>query len=607
MSQDSPQDPQKPETPLGSAFSSSPDSRLKAGSLRSRQSTQEARSRAWVPWLLGLVALVGIGLTVATQMLAPSGPELTLEGEGRIAILPIKNEGPRSDDWVGWGLAAVISEGLEATDGVRVLAPTHFFRVLADRGLDAGVTADRERAHTLAVALGAETVADITLRRSGKNKSVSMNVLLTDAQGSLVSEVELTGEDPMAAAGLLVTALADALGGGRAPVPLAQALSADVFVDRLYAEGLDRLLRDSAKVALPYFEIALSHHPDFVHAKLRWIECLRRTGRATEAEPVAQELLSQAQSRGSRALQAEAFRALGILYALRGNTVAADEQYKHSLRLDQRRKDPRGEAIAHYERARLALADGRSEDAESLFQESLKKKREDGDQLGQIDLLVRLGSLFLTSDRLEDAENLLNQALLASTELDDVWNEHRVLASLGEVAWRQGRSDDAVELWGRALSFYQQQEDGQRIMLLSRNLARALIESGDYGAAESRYRDQLEYAQNLEDPRLEAEAVVRLAWLQLRQGYPFQARPLVQRAVELDRYLTDRTDLQRVIAWMAYEEGDYALAMKTQGDLRRQSADVWTEQDEAFLMVYGQARVQRRRLPLPGERGEPGA
>ena len=590
----------RPTEPPPSRFSSDGPG-MRAGEMRSRRKPPQQRFKALVPWLIGLVALTGVGLTLATRMIAPSSPTMTLDTRGRVAVLPLRNDGPRSDDWTAWGLAAVISEGLVATDGVQVLDPAQFFRVLVERDIDASIVADRERAHTLAGALGADLVVDVALRRD-QDRAALLTVSVTDRERRPLAELEITDQDPMAAASDLVVALAEALGGGRAPVPLDQALSADPFVDRLYAEGLDKLLRRGAADASPYFEIALRNRPDFVHAKLRFIECLRRAGKTVEAVPVAEELLGQAQSRGNRALQADAFRALGLLEAMDGDPVAAAEQYKQAARLDGRRGDQRGEAASLYEQARLALAGGRGDEAEALFIQALEKRRAAGDRLGEIDLLVRLGSLFLTDGRYDEAGRLLDQGLSAANELRDVWNEFRIVASLGEVAWRQGRLGDAVDLWDRALTFYRRQEDSQRVLLLSRNLGRVLIEKGDYAAAEQRYRDQLDLSQELDNPRLEAEATVQLAWLQLRQGYPFQARPLVSKAVELDRHLTDRTDLQRVIAWLAYEEENYTLALTTLGDLRRQAPEQWTELDEAFLAVYGQARVQRRRLPLPGER-----
>ena len=587
-------DRERSDSPTGT------QSGYRVGSLKSRPQVEtQGPVRKALPWLLGLVALGGIGLTVSTRFLAPAGPELTLEAEGRVAVLPIRNEGPRSDDWAIWGLSAAMTEALEATAGVQVVSAERLYRELSDRHLDPTVEADRDRSKAMAAALGAQVIVDASLRRD--SKGLSLDAVFVNPENAVFGTLETKHEDILGVGSHVVLALADTLSGGRAPVPLTRALSLDPFVDRLYAEGLDRRLRGTAEASRPYFEIALRNSPDFVNAKLRLIECMRTQGELEAAQTLSEELLGQAQSRGVRSLQSRAFKALGLLHAMGGDAVAASEQYRHAHRIDKRRGDVLAQAESLYEQARLALAQGETAQAEELFVQVLDLRREAGDRLGQIDVLVRIGSLLLASEQPDDAARIFADAEALATELRDVWNENRIAASLGEVAWRKGDAAGAVEHWGRALSFYEQQEDTPRVLLLSRNLGRALLQNRNYAAAEERYHDQLTLAKKLEDPRLEAEATVKLAWLQLRQGYPYQARELVSRAVELDQYLVDRADLQRVIAWMAYEEGHYALAVTTQGDLRRQSPEIWTATDEQFLEAYVKARVQRRRLPLPGE------
>lgn len=573
---------------------------IRAGSLRAQRPPKVSWWRRIAPWLIGLAALVGIALALSTRFLAPDAPELTLEIDGRVAVLPLQNQGPRADDWTIWGLTAAMAEAIEATDGVFVVAPEALFNTLRSRRLNLSQKEDRARARELAAAHGAEVIVDLSLRR-GQGQDVVMEVDVLDPDGRIRGRLDIAQPELMDAASQVVIALADALGSGRAPVALTNALSLDPFADRLYAEGLSQWVLQSPEVARPYFEIALRGRPAFVQAQLKLIDCRRRAGELETAQQAALKVLERSQSRGNRAFQARAFRSLGLINALSGDSVAAAEQFKQALRLDERRGDIRGQALSLSEHARVALADGNNETALSLFRKVLELYRQGGDRLGQIDVLMRIGSLLLSEDQPVEAERVFTNAMEVASGLRDVWNENRVAASLGEVAWRQGDSAGAVDFWQRALAFYQRQGDEARALLLSRNLAKALIDNGDFAAAEARYQDQLDMAKAQKRPRLEAEATVKLAWLQLRQGYPFQARPLVNRAVELDRHLTDRADLQRVIAWLAYEEGNYQLAANTQADLRRQSQDAWTQVDAAFLATYVNARRQGRRLPLPGE------
>ena len=128
------------------------------------------------------------------------------------------------------------------------------------------------------------------------------------------------------------------------------------------------------------------------------------------------------------------------------------------------------------------------------------------------------------------------------------------------------------------------------------------ITSGDLKAAEDRFHDLRELAVELGDGSYEARASLSLAWLMLRGGYPYQAKPHLDRALELDRHLDDRVLLQVVIAWFAYEQGNFRLAVRTQQELKQQKPEIWRPLDEEFLQVYRRALAAGERFPVPGER-----
>jgi tetratricopeptide (TPR) repeat protein len=128
----------------------------------------------------------------------------------------------------------------------------------------------------------------------------------------------------------------------------------------------------------------------------------------------------------------------------------------------------------------------------------------------------------------------------------------------------------------------------------------------DLEAAEDHLLEVLVLAPMQGDEAAEAQASLQMAWVLLKGGYPFQARPHLDRALALDRWLgEERIGLQRVIAWCAYEEGNYRLAFDVQ---RQVVAEVGARssgphQDGAFLEVFRQALEEGQRLPVPGEEG----
>lgn len=577
------------------------------GGLGARTAERGQGGRGWgqklLPWLVALVALGGLVLAFAARYLVDDEPTLELRLEGRVAVLPFAVDAARTDSWVAWGLAALVTETLEASEPVPVVPLRRLHGTFTARGLAIDDPGSRARARELAAAVGGRVIVDGTYREDGD--TVVLDVGFFDADGRELDRRRVPGDDALAAAGLLAYSIADSLGRGAAPVALDQAFSRDPFVDRLYAEGVHAWMISTparrAAEAQPYFEIALRHEPTFLQAKARLVDCLRAGGLLAEARTLAEELLKESQAMGARAVQAKAFRDLGMLAALDGDSTAALEQYRQAHRLEQGRADLAGQSEALYEQARLALAESDDPRAEELFVEVANLREGLGDRLGHVDALLRLGSLTLSGGRLEAAEGFLERARTLAVEMRDPWDEHRAIASLGEVAWRQGRLEEAAELWRQALVFSRQQEDGPRLLLLSHNVAKALRLLGRAAEAETLYQDQLELARQAGDRRLEADAALRLAWLSLRQGYPFQARDHLDAALELDRYLDDRDDLRRVIAWLAYEQGNYDLAIETMAQLERSATTAWTGSDTDFLAVFRKAKEEDRRLPVPGE------
>ncbi|MEM8933485.1 MAG: hypothetical protein AAGE94_20005, partial [Acidobacteriota bacterium] len=538
--------------------------------------------RRLVPWFLGLGALAALAAVFVPSFLETGVSLPTLDVSGRVAILPVANDGSQNDTWVRWGLPMVLVDTLEATAGVRTIGVRRLHGILSERGLDADDAAARHRAAEIAIAAGADLVVDARFQRLGDGTALAYRII--DPAGTVTAEGELRDTTALGLAGSLALALADPLAGGVAPVPLGRALSGDPFLDRLYAEGVHRALSDGGGGVLQaYFEIALHGAPDFLHARAAMIEILRFQGRLRRARGMAEELLRDAQSRGSAVLQANTFRTLGLLAALDGDNAAAYEQYRQAYRLEGQRRDRLRQAAALEEQARVALAIDRRDEALKLFSQVLQLRRGEGDRLGEIDVLLRLGSLMLSDANLDAATETLAEARDDARQIGDAWAEHRVAVSQGEVAWRREDPVAAAEHWQAALAFYRQRGDRRRVLYLSRDLARATHRLGDFTAAEELYADQLEAAQALEDERLVAEACLRLAELELRQGYAFQAEDHVRCAIEGDRHIENRSDLQRVIAWLAYEQGNFQLAVETFTRLRRQSTDLWTAEDEAIF------------------------
>ena len=582
------------------------------------------RSRHRWRWLvlIAVILVVAAALAATARLIGAAAPATELPLSGRLALLPFIDatlersaRGDQSGGWIEVGLMEMVAETVSRTAGGALVPPARLRRALEPRNLDLGDPSARERARKLALATGADQVLEVTVT-GGQGKGYVMELELFDGSG-VVAGGTIQRPDPLAVADALAFSLARGLESAAEPRHLERLFSRSPFVDRLYATGLGELraaARSSSPQAAPedarpYFEIALRHRPGFFQAKARLADCARLLGELDRAVELTGELIREAQSRGERGLEARSVRSLASLEAIRGQLDQAAELYAQAYAVHLDMADRPAQAAALYDMARLALARGETARAEELYVEMLRIQQDLGDRLGEADTLFQIGSLLLSGGDHTGAEQVLKDSRELAIETSDVWTEMKVITSLGEIAQRKGELETARRLWQRALGFYDQRGENPRRLLLTYKLAQLLVRTEDLDEAEDRLHDMRELAAELGDETYEARASVGLAWILLRAGYPKQAKPHLDRALELDRRLDDRKLMQTVIAWYAYEQGNYRLAAQTQAGIKRHTDRRWMAVDEAFLRVYREAELLGQRLPLPGEAGyiEPAA
>lgn len=564
---------------------------------------------AFLAGILAMAAIFAIVFYVARLGRKPVDLELK---KARIAVMPFAGTPRPADFWLGWGLSTLVSETLAQTSGIEVLPPDRLRQLLSQRGIELGVAGAQDRARRLAVAAGAGLLVEGDFDRKDDG-SYSLKFELLGADLQKVGGGQLQAADPLKLAGQLI----DSLSGGMSPDIEGNTLEAifgsDPYLTRLYGEGIQQLAATAgspdrkAAVARPYFEILLRSDPSFTRAKARLLDCLRDLGELGPARQLAEQLLQETAPRGESDLQVSTFRALGLIEAVEGDETAAAEQFRLGHRAALASQDRSGELFVLGELVRLALAKSDRNKAEELLVEMVQVQKALGDRLGEADSLLQIGSLYLSAGDLENAGKVLEESRLLVAAAGDSWGEQRIAASLGEIAWRRGDAAAAADHWTRALEFYRKQNDRQRILMMTRNLGEAQIRAGRFADAEKLVLDQRELAQELGNKTTETEACVSQAWLQLRLGFPFQAREPLACAQAGDTLLGDRKRLRQVMAWLAYEQGDYELAAASMQDLRddsqSQKPPTWSDEDEAFLKVFEAAKKERRRLDLPGETG----
>lgn len=571
-------------------------------------SSEQKPARRVLPWLLGITFVLVLVLAfVAYRQVAPADA-LDLPENRRLAVLPLQNATGEGDQaWVRLGLMEMISETLARTPGLEIVTAERLVQAVDSRELLADSEEIRRRIRELAAALGGELFLDVRIHRRTERRSDAggepylLELAVLDATGTVLDRTTLRGSDPARLGGRLAFLVADSLTARDEPIRFSQVYGSSTFLNRLHGMGLAVLATDGPAAARPYFEIAVDADPRFLAARLRLAEIGRREGRWMEARQRAIEVVEAAQSRGERAWERRALHELARTEAIAGRLPTAVEMASQVRALAARAGKRSEELSALRDLVRFALGDGDDERAAELLAERLALEEGLGDRLGKVETLSELGALALRSDDLETARARLEEGGTLAGELGDVWSEMRILASLGEVAKRQGDHERAVEAWRRAAVFASQRGQDDRLLLLRKNIAESLLLGHDLKAAEEAFLDVLDSARDVGDRRLQALASVRLAYILLRRGYPYQARPHLDRAIAFDQDLDEPLTLQRLISWMAYEEGNYDLALRTLLVVKRQAGDGWGPLDEGFLKAYETALERGERVRLPGE------
>jgi len=558
--------------------------------------------RRW-PILLGAFLLLAVVLLVPrfSRQLVDAPPELTLPAGSRLAVAPFlyRGEEIRLHAWVGRGLSEMVTRAFQATRGLDVVTPEALRRAVDERALDPESEISRARIRQLGLALGAEVVLEATVVERGEGYELDYGLYGPDGE---VARAEVSGPELFALVETMVESVSAGLDPNAVPPSFRRLFTANDFLDRLYAMGLETLRTSGVDAARPFFEICLDAEPRFLAAKMALAECERGAGRLGPSSELYLEVLREAEELGERPVQARALAELADLAAFEGRYGEAGELLEQTASLYESLGDDGGREWVLGRQARLALAEGERAEAEVLFFELLQLQVEIGDRIGEAGTLLQLGTLALGGgEDAETAEELFGRARDLARRLDDVRTQMRAVVSLGEIAERQGELERAQELWAEALAFYRQRGDAGHESLLVRKLAEAALARGELETAEEHYLELLDLADSSGERGLRTLASQRLAWILLRLGYPYQARNHLERALEDRGAVEDPVALQRTIAWMAYEEGKFRLAVETQRAAKAMAGEAWRAEAEAFLSVYEKALAENRRLPLPDE------
>ncbi|MDL5485944.1 tetratricopeptide repeat protein [Microbacterium wangruii] len=188
---------------------------------------------------------------------------------------------------------------------------------------------------------------------------------------------------------------------------------------------------------------------------------LRKIGRYSAAESIANQQIELAREKGDYGSEVDALANLGVVQRLRGKKGSSAEYFRSALRIINDRIDREGEREAHltqkaYLLDNLALTLRKTPEkvgeAKAILDEAVALRKRTNDERGRAFTLRTLGTLLTQLGELEQAKAVLTEALGIFTTEEYDRGRAQALASLGEVLELMGELTDAEERFEEALA-----------------------------------------------------------------------------------------------------------------------------------------------------------
>jgi adenylate cyclase len=293
------------------------------------------------------------------------------------------------------------------------------------------------------------------------------------------------------------------------------------------------------------------------------------------------EAVERAERAGADDARADAYKHLGTVASLSGDTVVAIDYYARSLQLYEARGDVFGQANAWSNIGVVHRKEGRYPDALEAHARALAIRERIGDPLGVATSRNNLAQIELARGALDEAEADFSAALTRWSSIGYAAGVALARTGLGITAVRRGNAETgrrelerAIAEWGQLGSRTYQSET-------QRYLAEACLPT-DVAAALEWAERAVATARALQALDQEGIALQVLGTVHASRGEPGDSLTALERSREILRGTSERHELGRTLARLA--RGYRALPA---GDARRAEAEALHAEAEAIFRELG--------------------
>jgi len=278
-------------------------------------------------------------------------------------------------------------------------------------------------------------------------------------------------------------------------------------------------------------------------------------GAFQDAEKNFQDAEKLAKQIGNRRVEAAAHNGLGILYREMGDYQRAREHYARSRDLIIQLGDQRTEGIIRGNLGVMLDALGEPEEALSELREATRIADAHGIRTSAASTRLRTAQVWIKAGDLKQAGELLTKSLEGAGKLTQA-DSHLLLSQLDR---ESGNFSSAASHLDLAIKLYEKRPSKQAAALHHRALL--LKAQGDLDGAMTQLRAERRIRQELSSGNEEAEAVYRMAEIEMARGNLKSALTNARTAIALAEDLRARLSSgRRRMAFLSSRRDYYALA-----------------------------------------------
>jgi tetratricopeptide (TPR) repeat protein len=401
---------------------------------------------------LAAILIVITGAAIFTARRVAERPVFAKRGEGKIAVLPFRNETKsRGSEWIELGVMDMVMQGLGGMHRVQLVPADDVLKAMKNLGVAHGAELPDVTRGRLLEALGADTLLSASVRSDAGRYDISYRLLLRDGDEA---PHEVGAAALPDAANEVAARLTRRLEPDAQKVDIRERYSFDDFANIAYAIGRQEYFTKGAQAAAPYFAVCIERDPEFAWAKLQLARCRNESGDVAATDALLDDAQKLAKRKGDRKL---------------------------SIEVDLVRCD-------------VDIERGKYEDVERIAKATLAESQQLGDMALTGHAQRTLGMVAWHRGRPDDARMWDRAALQTFTKLRSQIDVARIYNNMGLLEADGGDSRAAEQQFERAMSIAERYDDFAMMMKVLGNLATARLDALDFPGAERYARRQLTLA-----------------------------------------------------------------------------------------------------------------